>query len=71
MRFSFVPLLEVNLGVVVSLFLLRIAFPRLIVLLVRSVIGLPAGIIFRRLFAHGIPLALHETKRRTDQRFLA
>ena len=49
MRFSFVPLLEVNLGAVVSLFLLRIAYPRLIGLLVRSVIGLLAGINFRRL----------------------
>jgi hypothetical protein len=35
MRFSFVPLLEVNLGAVVSLFLLKIAYPRLIGLLVR------------------------------------
>jgi hypothetical protein len=62
MRFSFVPLLEVNLGVVVTLFLLRVAFPRLIGLLVRTMIGLLAWIIFRRL-AHGIPLALQETNR--------
>ena len=57
MRFSFVPFLEVNLGVVVSLFLLRVAFPRLIGLPVRSMIGLLAWIIFRCLFSHGIPLA--------------
>ena len=61
MRFSFVPLLEVNLGVVVTLFLLRVAFP-LIGLLVRTMIGLLAWIIFPGL-AHGITLVLQETKR--------
>src|SRR4029078_8399360 len=57
MRFSFVPLLKVNLGVVVSLFLLRVTFPRLIGLLVRRMSGLLVWVIFRRLFAHGIPPA--------------
>ena len=71
MRFSSVRLLEVNLRVVVSLFLLRVTFPRPIGLLARRMIGLLAWIIFRCLFAHGIPLALHETKRRTGQRFPA
>ena len=36
MRFSFVPLLEVNLGVVVTLFLLRVAFPLIRILELRT-----------------------------------
>ena len=38
MRVRFVPLFEINLGVVVSLLLLRIALPRLICLFVRALI---------------------------------
>ena len=43
MRLSSVPLFEIDLGAVVSLFLLGIALPGLIRLSVRTLIGLVAG----------------------------
>lgn len=52
MRAGFVPLLKVEVSAVVPLFFLWIALPRLVRLLVRALVGLLAGVVFRRFSAH-------------------
>jgi hypothetical protein len=52
MRVCFVPFLKIDLRAVVSLLLLGVAFPRLVGLPVRTLVGPLAWIVFRRLFAH-------------------
>ena len=52
MRVCFVPFFEINLGIVVALFLFRIALPRLIRLFMGALIRLLSRVVFRGLFAH-------------------
>ena len=54
MRASSLPFFEVDLGAVVSLLFLRVAFPGLVGLAVRTLISLVSRIVFRGLFAHGL-----------------
>jgi hypothetical protein len=56
MRVCFVPLLKVNFRAIVSLFLLRVAFPRLVSLPVRTLVRPLARIVFWGLFAHVVNL---------------
>jgi hypothetical protein len=63
MRVGFVPFFAIDLGVV-SLFLLRITFPRLVRLFVGALIITVSGVVLE------IPLGLMPIKPRTGQQFL-
>jgi hypothetical protein len=60
MRVGFVPFFEIDLGVVVSLFLLRITFPRLVRLFVGALIITVSGIVLGVSLLMEIPLAESE-----------
>jgi len=62
MRVRLVSLFEIDLCVVVSLFLLWIALPRLVRLSMGALIGLLSGIVFGGLFAHRAFLRLYINK---------
>ena len=70
MRVCFVPFFKINLGVVVALFFLRIALPRLIRLFMGALIRLLARVVFGGLFAHGDTSTDEYIKLRTGLRFL-
>ena len=70
MRVGFVPFFEIDLGVVVSLFLLRITLPWLVRLAVGALIVIVSGVVFGGLFAHGYTSGLIRIKPRTGPQFL-
>ena len=61
MRVGFVPFFAIDLGVV-SLFLLRITFPRLVRLFVGALIITVSGVVFGGLCAHGDTSGLNTNK---------